>query len=59
LGYLLASLLIFNCGGGFVLFLILVLVVNGAEAVFGITSLVLRFRMLRLDFPDALLLQGK
>jgi len=38
-------------------FPLLVLVVHGAEAVVGVHLLVLRFGMLCLDFPDALLLQ--
>jgi hypothetical protein len=59
LSYFLASLLILSGGNGFILFLILILIVHGAEAVLGIASLVLRFRVLRLYFPNTLLLQGK
>jgi hypothetical protein len=57
--YLLASALIFYCRDCFILFLILILVVNRPEAVFWISSLVLCFCVLCLDFPNTLLFQGK
>ena len=59
LSYLLAPPLVFSGGNRFILFLVLVFVVDGTETVLGILSLVLRFRVFCLDFPDTLLLQGK
>jgi hypothetical protein len=41
------------------LFLFLVLIVNGAEAILRVNLLVLRFRVLGLDLPNMLLLQWK
>jgi hypothetical protein len=41
------------------LFLFLVLIVNGAEAIFRVNLLVLRFRVFGFDLPNTLLLQRK
>jgi hypothetical protein len=55
---LLASALVVGCGRRF-LFLFLVLIVNGAEAIFRVNLLMLRLCVLGFYLPNAFLLQRK